>query len=78
MSVFNYRISNAMNLYGESGGITPPYLTSASDGYERSPSCFGRFASGKSVQYPINRKLCGYQSKSGPCKAEKISYPIRE
>jgi hypothetical protein len=62
--VFNYRTSNAMKAYGESGGINSPFLTSASDGCERSTSRFGRFTSGKSVQYPLNRKLFGHQSQN--------------
>jgi hypothetical protein len=55
-----------------SGGIAPPFLTSAVDGGEWSASRPGRFiARGRSPRYPLDRRLGGPQGQSGRCGEEK-------
>jgi hypothetical protein len=54
-------------------------LTSALDGGEWSASRHGRFIpQGKSLWYPLNRRLGGSQSRSGRGGEEKNSQPRRE
>jgi hypothetical protein len=47
------------------------FLTSALDEDESLDSHFGRFTSGKEPLYPLERRLCGPQNRSGSCGAEK-------
>jgi hypothetical protein len=44
---------NAMKINGGSGGISPPFLTSALDGGEWSASRPCRFTPGETTQYPL-------------------------
>jgi hypothetical protein len=51
-----------------SGGIAPPFWTTALDGGDWPVSRPGRFIfRGKISWYPLDRKRCGPQSRSGSC-----------
>jgi hypothetical protein len=59
-----------------SGGIAPPFLTSALDGDEWSASRPGRFTlRGNCPRYPLDRRLGGPQSRSGHYGEEKNLTP---
>jgi hypothetical protein len=47
-----------------SGGIAPPFLTSALDGCELSTSHPGCLTPGESIPYPFDKRLGGPQSQS--------------
>jgi hypothetical protein len=60
-----------------SGGIAPPFLTSALDGGEWSASRPGRYTPEERAPplYPLARRLGGSQSGSGRCE-EKKNLPL--
>jgi hypothetical protein len=54
------------------GGIAPPFLTLALDGGERSASCLHHFIAGEIAPcYLLDRRLGGYQGRSGRWSCEK-------
>jgi hypothetical protein len=57
----------------ESGGIAPPFLTSAADGDEWLALCPASLSPGKEhySMYQLDRKLDGPQILSGRCREEK-------
>jgi hypothetical protein len=66
------------NILG-SGGIAPPFLISAQDGGEWSPSRPRHFTPrGRNPRYPLYRKVGGPQSRSGRCGVQKISCSCSE
>ena len=59
------------------------FLTSTPDGGEWSTLRLGRFASGKSTRYPLNRRLVGPQNKFGrfgvvkiPCLCQLLNHDL--
>jgi hypothetical protein len=60
-----------------SRGIAPPFVTWALDGGEWSASRPCHFtAGGKSLQYPLYRRLDGLQSRSRRCEELKTLFPL--
>jgi hypothetical protein len=60
-----------------SGGIAPPFLTSALDGREWSASLPYRLAPwGKSARCSLDRRLGGSQCRPGSCGEEKSTYTL--
>jgi hypothetical protein len=60
----------------ESGGIAPPFLTSALGGGEWSASRPGRMApQGNHLWYPSDSRLGGSHGRSGRCEEEKNHVP---
>jgi hypothetical protein len=60
-----------------SGGIAPPFLTSALHGAEWSTSRPGpSILEEKSPRYPLDRRLGGPQSRSGRCGVDKNTLPL--
>jgi hypothetical protein len=63
----------------ESGGVAPPFLTSALDGRERSASLTCRFTPEEvAPQYPLQRRLGEPQIRSDLMKKIKICFPYGE
>jgi hypothetical protein len=58
-----------------SGGIAPPFLTSALGGGEWSASRPGPAPRGKSPRYPFDRRLVGPTAGLSAVQKRKISYP---
>jgi hypothetical protein len=63
--------------YWGSGGIAPPFLTSALDGGERSASRFRPLSLWGTTpsRYPFVRRISGLQNRSGSSGAEKNLFP---
>jgi hypothetical protein len=59
-----------------SGGIAPPFFTSALGGGEWSASRPTALSPGKELPVPIGERLGGPQSRSGRCGEEKNLSPI--
>jgi hypothetical protein len=67
-----------MKAYGGLDVQTHVFLISALDGGEWSVSRPSRFTpEGKNPRYPLERRLCGPQSRSGRREEEKILGPTR-
>jgi hypothetical protein len=67
-----------MKTYG-GGGIAPAFLNLELDGGEWSASSPGRFISCERVpRYPLHRRLCGPQSRSGSYGEEQKLAPAEK